>query len=108
MPVAGSQLSATKRPKWHYITVGVILIVVAVTLTVAWQIMGGSDASRAKEMSTLRWGVSFLGTPPFLPLLRGLVATLSPPPPEGRLHERQANFVSPGTPQLKTPAPSPH
>ncbi len=66
MAVAGSQLSAAKRPKWHYITVGVILIAVAVALTVGWQILGVSDAARAKEMTTLRWVVYFLGTVLFL------------------------------------------
>jgi signal transduction histidine kinase len=106
MPLAGSQLSATKRPKWHYITVGVILIVVAVTLTVAWQIMGVSDASRAKEMSTLRWVVYFLGTVLFLLLIGGLVVIVSLLVREVRLNERQSNFVSAVTHELKTPVAS--
>jgi two-component system sensor histidine kinase SenX3 len=106
MPVAGSQLSATKRPKWHYITVGVLLIVVAVTLTVAWQIMGVSDASRAKEMSTLRWVVYFLGTVLFLLLIGGLVVIVSLLVREVRLNERQSNFVSAVTHELKTPVAS--
>jgi two-component system sensor histidine kinase SenX3 len=106
MPLAGSQLSATKRPKWHYITVGVLLIVVAVTLTVAWQIMGVSDASRAKEMSTLRWVVYFLGTVLFLLLIGGLVVIVSLLVREVRLNERQSNFVSAVTHELKTPVAS--
>src|SRR5437773_1464693 len=106
MPVAGSQLSATKRPKWHYITVGVLLIVVAVTLTVAWQIMGVSDASRAKEMSTLRWVVYFLGTVLFLLLIGGLVVIVTLLVREVRLNERQSNFVSAVTHELKTPVAS--
>src|SRR5207247_11289764 len=104
MPVAGSQLSATKRPTWHYITVGVLLIVVAVTLTVAWQIMGVSDASRAKEMSTLRWVVYFLGTVLFLLLIGGLVVIVTLLVREVRLNERQSNFVSAVTHELKTPS----
>jgi two-component system sensor histidine kinase SenX3 len=106
MPLAGSQLSATKRPKWHYITVGVLLIVVTVTLTVAWQIMGVSDASRAKEMSTLRWVVYFLGTVLFLLLIGGLVVIVSLLVREVRLNERQSNFVSAVTHELKTPVAS--
>jgi len=106
MPVAGSQLSATKRPKWHYITVGVLLIVVAVTLTVAWQIMGVSEASRAKEMTTLRWVVYFLGTVLFLLLIGGLVVIVSLLVREVRLNERQSNFVSAVTHELKTPVAS--
>src|SRR2546428_13153534 len=107
MPLAGSQLSATKRPKWHYITVGVILIIVAVTLTVAWQIMGVSDASRAKGMSTLRWGVYFLGTVLFLLLIGGLVVIVSLLGRGGRLNQRQSNLRDAGAHELKTPAASP-
>src|SRR5436309_6865317 len=106
MPLAGSQLSATKRPKWHYITVGVILIVVAVMLTVAWQIMGVSDAARAKEMTTLRWVVYFLGTVLFLLLIGGLVLIVVLLVHEVRLNERQSNFISAVTHELKTPVAS--
>src|SRR5437667_8616580 len=106
MPVAGAQLAATKRPKWHYITVGVLLIVVAVTLTVAWQIMGVSDAARAKAMTTLRWVVYFLGTVLFLLLIAGLVLIVTLLVREVRLNERQSNFVSAVTHELKTPVAS--
>ena len=106
MRVARSQLSAAKRPKWHYITVGVILIVVAVTLTVGWQIIGVSDAARAKEMTTLRWVVYFLGTVLFLLLIAGLVLIVSLLVREVRINERQSNFVSAVTHELKTPVAS--
>jgi len=106
MPVAGSQLSAGKRPKWHYITVGVTLIAVAVALTVGWQIIGLSDAARAKEMTTLRWVVYFLGTVLFLLLIGGLVLVVYLLVREVRLNERQSNFVSAVTHELKTPVAS--
>ena len=106
MPIAGSQLSAAKRPKWHYITVGVTLIAVAVALTVGWQIIGVSDAARAKEMTTLRWVVYFLGTVLFLLLIAGLVLIVYLLVREVRLNERQSNFVSAVTHELKTPVAS--
>ena len=106
MRVAGSQLSAAKRPKWVYITMGVLLIVVAVTLTVGWQFVGVSDAWRAKEMTTLRWVVYFLGTILFLLLIAGLVLIVYLLVREVRLNERQSNFVSAVTHELKTPVAS--
>jgi two-component system, OmpR family, sensor histidine kinase SenX3 len=102
----GSQLSASKRPKWHYITVGVVLIAVAVALTVGWQIIGVSDAARAKEMTTVRWVVYFLGTVLFLLLIAGLVLIVYLLVREVRLNERQSNFVSAVTHELKTPVAS--
>jgi two-component system, OmpR family, sensor histidine kinase SenX3 len=106
MPVAGSQLSATKRPKWHYITVGAVLIAVALALTVGWQIIGVSEVARAKEMTTLRWVVYFLGTVLFLLLIGGLVLIVALLVREVRLNERQSNFVSAVTHELKTPVAS--
>jgi len=106
MPIAGSQLSAAKRPKWHYITVGVLLIAVAVALTVGWQIIGVSEMARAKEMTTLRWVVYFLGTVLFLLLIAGLVLIVALLVREVRLNERQSNFVSAVTHELKTPVAS--
>ena len=38
------QLSRSRRPKWHYVAMGVGLIVVAVALTVAWQILAAPQA----------------------------------------------------------------
>jgi type VI protein secretion system component VasF len=42
MAVPGSVLSPARRPKWLHITVGVVLIVIVVVLTVGWQILGMS------------------------------------------------------------------
>ncbi len=107
MAVAGSQLSAAKRPKWLHITMGVSLIVVAVALTVGWQILGAPDAMRsAREVSTLRWVVYFFGSLLFLLLIGGLVLIVILLVREVRLNERQSNFISAVTHELKTPVAS--
>jgi two-component system sensor histidine kinase SenX3 len=106
MPASGSQLSAAKRPKWPFVSVGITLIVVAVALTVGWQILGASDASTfAREASTLRWVVYFFGSLLFLLLIGGLVLIVLLVR-EVRLNERQSNFISAVTHELKTPVAS--
>ena len=106
MAVTGSQLSASKRPKWQFITMGVILIVVTVALTVAW-ILGVPDRSHpATEFATLRWVIYLLGSLLFLLLIAGLVLIVILLLREVRLNERQSNFVSAVTHELKTPVAS--
>src|SRR5512140_3972058 len=105
MAVAGGQLSPAKRPKWIHITIGVTLIVVAVALTVGWQILGGS-AAVAREPSTLRYVVYFLGTLLSMLLIAGLALLVTLLVREVRLNERQSNFVSAVTHELKTPVAS--
>jgi signal transduction histidine kinase len=103
----GSQLSPTRRPKWFHITVGVTLIVVAVALTVGWQILGVSDPVRtAKEVSTLRWVVYFFGSVLSMLLIGGLGLMVILLVREVRLNERQSNFISAVTHELKTPVAS--
>jgi signal transduction histidine kinase len=103
----GAQLSAAKRPKWLHITMGITLIVVAVALTVGWQILGVPDVARAeKEFGTLRWIVYFFGSLLFLLLIAGLVLIVILLLREVRLNERQSNFVSAVTHELKTPVAS--
>ena len=101
----GSQLSSARRPKWIHITIGVSLIVVAVALTVGWQILAGSDWI-AREAGTLRWVIYFLGTLLFLLLIGGLTLMVLLLIREVRLNERQSNFVSAVTHELKTPVAS--
>ena len=101
----GSQLSSTRRPKWVHITIGSILIAVAVALTVGWQILAGSDWL-AREAGTLRWVIYFLGTLLFLLLIGGLTLMVLLLIREVRLNERQSNFVSAVTHELKTPVAS--
>jgi signal transduction histidine kinase len=107
MPASGSQLSPAKRSKWPHVSVGIALIVVAVALTVGWQILGASDGpTLAREASTLRWVVYFFGSLLFLLLIGGLVLIVILLVREVRLNERQSNFISAVTHELKTPVAS--
>lgn len=101
------QFSAARRPKWFLITVGVTLIVVAVALTVGFQILGATDpVERAREAGTLRWVIYFLGTLLSMLLIGGLGLLFTLLLREVRLNERQSNFVSAVTHELKTPVSS--
>jgi signal transduction histidine kinase len=85
---------------------GVTLIVVTVALTVAW-ILGVPDRSHtAAEFATLRWVIYLLGSLLFLLLIAGLVLIVILLLREVRLNERQSNFVSAVTHELKTPVAS--
>jgi two-component system sensor histidine kinase SenX3 len=106
MAVSGSQLSATKRPKWFHATVGVSLMVVAVALTVGWLFLGSDRARMAREAQTIRLVVYFFGTILFLLLIAGLGLLVVLLLREVRLNERQSNFVSAVTHELKTPVAS--
>jgi two-component system, OmpR family, sensor histidine kinase SenX3 len=104
---AAGQLSAPQRSKWFHITMGVTLLAVAVALTVGWQILGVDSVQRtAREAGTLRWVVYFLGTLLFLLLIGGLALLLILLLREVQLNERQSNFVSAVTHELKTPVAS--
>jgi two-component system sensor histidine kinase SenX3 len=104
--VATSQLSRSRRPKWHYLAVGVGLIVVAVALTVAWQILAAPQAEPARAVSSARAVVYFFGSLLFLLLIAGLILIVMLLLREVRLNERQSNFVSAVTHELKTPVAS--
>ena len=101
----GAQLSSARRPKWVHITMGVTLIVVAVALTVGWQYLAASSWV-GREAGTLRWVIYFLGTLLFLLLIGGLTLMVLLLIREVRLNERQSNFVSAVTHELKTPVAS--
>jgi two-component system sensor histidine kinase SenX3 len=100
-----SQLSRSRRPKWHYVAVGVGLISVAVALTVAWQILAAPQAAQ-RAVSSARVVVYFFGSLLFLLLIAGLVLIVILLLREVRLNERQSNFVSAVTHELKTPVAS--
>jgi two-component system sensor histidine kinase SenX3 len=100
-----SQLSRSRRPKWHYVAMGVALIGVAVALTVAWQILAAPD-SVARGVGTARAVAYFFGSLLFLLLIGGLVLIVILLLREVRLNERQSNFVSAVTHELKTPVAS--
>lgn len=102
--VGASQLSRTRRPKWHYWAMGVALILVAVVLTVAWQILAAPDSG--PRVSPARAVFYALGSLLFLLLIGGLVLIVLLLMREVRLNERQSNFVSAVTHELKTPVAS--
>jgi signal transduction histidine kinase len=106
MAYGASQLLPGRRPKWLHVTTGVGLITVAVALTVGWQILGNSEAWATREASGLRWFVYFLGTLLFSLLIGGLVLIVVLLLREVRLNERQSNFISAVTHELKTPVAS--
>jgi len=101
-----SQLSRSRRPKWHYVAVGVVLIVVAVALTVAWQILAAPESVPSRAVGPARAVAYFFGSLLFLLLIAGLVLIVILLLREVRLNERQSNFVSAVTHELKTPVAS--
>ncbi len=101
-----SQLSRSRRPKWHYVAVGVGLIAVAVALTVAWQILAAPVSVGARAVGPARAIAYFFGSLLFLLLIAGLVLIVILLLREVRLNERQSNFVSAVTHELKTPVAS--
>jgi two-component system, OmpR family, sensor histidine kinase SenX3 len=100
------QLSRSRRPKWHYVAVGVVLIVVAVALTVAWQILAAPESVPSRAVGPARAVAYFFGSLLFLLLIAGLVLIVILLLREVRLNERQSNFVSAVTHELKTPVAS--
>jgi signal transduction histidine kinase len=101
-----SQLSRSRRSKWHYVAVGVVLIVVAVALTVAWQILAAPESVPSRAVGPARVVAWFFGSLLFLLLIAGLVLIVILLLREVRLNERQSNFVSAVTHELKTPVAS--
>jgi signal transduction histidine kinase len=100
------QLSRSRRPKWHYLAVGVGLIVVAVALTVAWGILAAPETAGPRAVAPARVLAYFFGSVMFLLLIAGLVLIVLLLLREVRLNERQSNFVSAVTHELKTPVAS--
>jgi signal transduction histidine kinase len=87
-------------------TTGIGLIVVAIALYVFWQVVGLPEAARAAGASTARGIVYLLGSLLFLLLIGGLVLIVILLLREVRLNERQSNFMSAVTHELKTPVAS--
>jgi signal transduction histidine kinase len=99
-----AQLSKVGRRKWPHLTTGVGLMVVAVALFVGWQFLGAE--ALAARVGTARLVVYFLGTVLSLLLIGGLGLLVFLLVREVRLNERQSNFVSAVTHELKTPVAS--
>mgnify|MGYP000661909300 FL=1 len=103
--MAEAQLSAPRRRTWFHITIGVTLLLVAVLLTVGWQLIG-SEPAALQTSPTARYLVYFFGLVLFLLLISGLGLMFTLLLREVRLNERQSNFVSAVTHELKTPVSS--
>ena len=103
--MAEAQLSPPKRRTWFHITMGVSLLLVAVVLTVGWQLIGSEQAILQASPSA-RYLVYFFGLLLFLLLISGLGLMFTLLLREVRLNERQSNFVSAVTHELKTPVAS--
>jgi two-component system, OmpR family, sensor histidine kinase SenX3 len=104
MATGASRLNPPRRNRWFPLTTGIGLIVVAIALYVFWQFVGLPEAARVA--STARWFVYVLGSLLFLLLIGGLVLIVILLLREVRLNERQSNFMSAVTHELKTPVAS--
>jgi signal transduction histidine kinase len=89
------------RHKWFHVTVGITLIVLSAGLTIGWQFLAAPNIG-----VSLRWVLHFFGTLLLLLLTGGLVLIVILLLRELRLNERQSNFVSAVTHELKTPVAS--
>lgn len=103
--MAEAQLSPPKRRTWFHIAMGVSLLVVAVALTVGWQLIASEEAALRRSPSA-RYLVYFFGLLLFLLLISGVILMFTLLLREVRLNERQSNFVSAVTHELKTPVAS--
>lgn len=99
MPPA--QLSPVQRSKWLHVTIGLTLILLSAALAVGWQYLG-SPGLREGARLVLHVTGSLLA----LALTGGLVLIFVLLLRELRLNERQSNFVSAVTHELKTPVAS--
>lgn len=99
--MAPSQLSRAQRSKWLYVTIGLTLILLSVALTVGWQYQGSPGLREGA-----RFALQVTGSLLALALTGGLVLIFMLLLREVRLNERQSNFVSAVTHELKTPVAS--
>ena len=99
-----SQLAPARRPKWLHITIGVSLIVVA--RCSPWAGTSWAPTATGARAAPARFAIYFLGTLLFLLLIGGLGLIVVLLVREVRLNERQSNFVSAVTHELKTPVAS--
>lgn len=107
MSVGLARLPSRGRRKWPHVSMGLGLILVAIALTVGWQFLGFPDPlAAARGSSTVRWLVYLLGTILFLLLIAGLGLLVVLLLREVQLNERQSNFISAVTHELKTPVAS--
>lgn len=100
-----AELSRPKRRTWFHVAMGVSTLLVIVALFVSWELIA-SDRPVYREMTPGRYVVYFLGLLMFLALMGGVGLMFTLLLREIRLNERQSNFVSAVTHELKTPVSS--
>lgn len=99
--MASAQLSPAQRSKWLYVTIGLTLILLSLALAVGWQYLGSPGLREGA-----RFALHVTGSLLALALTGGLVLIFVLLLREVRLNERQSNFVSAVTHELKTPVAS--
>ncbi len=91
--------------KWP-ITLGVIMIVLVVALTVGWILLIVSNLVQEKGTAPLYWTLLTVGTTFLVLVLVGVVMYLSLSVKEINLNRRQSNFMDAVTHELKSPIAS--
>ena len=99
--MGSAQLSPAQRSKWLYVTIGLTLILLSLALAVGWQYLGSPGLREGA-----RFALHVTGSLLALALTGGLVLIFVLLLREVRLNERQSNFVSAVTHELKTPVAS--
>ncbi len=88
------------------ITLGVVLIVLVVTLTVGWVLLNVTGALTATGSPGLYWTLLSVGSVLFATLLGGVIAYLVISIRAITLNRRQSNFIDAVTHELKSPIAS--
>ena len=91
--------------KWP-ITLGVVMIVLVVALTVGWVLLAVFGAMQDRDAAALYWILLTVGTIFLVMVLVGVVMYLWLSVKEINLNRRQANFVDSVTHELKSPIAS--
>jgi two-component system phosphate regulon sensor histidine kinase PhoR len=91
--------------KWP-ITLGVVMIVLVVALTVGWVLLAVFGAMQDRDAAALYWTLLTVGTIFLVMVLVGVVMYLWLSVKEINLNRRQANFVDSVTHELKSPIAS--
>jgi len=91
--------------KWP-ITLGVVMIVLVVALTVGWILLAVFGAMQDRNAAALYWTLLTIGTIFLVMVLLGVVMYLWLSVKEINLNRRQANFVDSVTHELKSPIAS--
>ncbi|MDP6555338.1 MAG: HAMP domain-containing sensor histidine kinase [Pirellulaceae bacterium] len=91
--------------KWP-ITLGVIMIVLIVALTVGWILLAVLGVGKEKGLAPLYWTLLTVGTTFLVLVLVGVVMYLALSVKEINLNRRQSNFIDAVTHELKSPIAS--